>query len=122
MTDTPLLDWIPAHQKHSATSRAAAEAIKPRIGPMHRAILEHLRETEAWASANLVGSTDEEMQRELDMPGSTQRPRRRELQNADLIIKSGTTRKTQSGRLAVVWMLAPRKSASHPDERAERAT
>lgn len=102
----PLLDWTPAHQKHSETSKAAAIAIKPHVGPMHRAILQHLHDTEAWASANLVGSTDEEMQRELDMPGSTQRPRRRELQLAKLIEKSGTTRKTSSGRAAVVWVLA----------------
>ena len=43
---TPLLDWIPAHQRHSPTSKAAAEAIKPRVGPLHREILSYLARVE----------------------------------------------------------------------------
>lgn len=97
MTDQPLFDWLPAHQAHSPTSRAAAEAIKPRIGPLHRVIMSHLQYCQ--------GATDEEMQRELDMAANTQRPRRRELQQAGLILDSGTTRATRSGRQAVVWVL-----------------
>lgn len=101
MTDQPsLLDWIPAHQRHSPISKAAAEAIKPRVGPLHRAILDRLRFYD--------GGTDEELQQDLDMPANTQRPRRRELQVMGLIVDSGKTRATRSGRQAVVWTLAPR--------------
>jgi hypothetical protein len=100
MTDQPsLLDWTPEHQKHSPTSKAAAEAIKPKIGPMHTMIRNFLR---------VCGSaTDEEMQRVLNIPANTQRPRRRELQVTGLIIDSGKTRATRSGRQAVVWVLRP---------------
>jgi len=105
MTDTPLLDWIPAHQRHSPTSKAAAEAIKPRVGPLHREILSYLARVEF---IDGIGATDEKMQRDLDMPANTQRPRRRELQVMGLIVDSGKTRATRSGRQAVVWTLAPR--------------
>ena len=98
MTDQPLLDWTPAHQSHSETSKAAAIAIKPRIGPMHRAILDYLEYS--------GGSTDEELQRFIPMAQNTERPRRRELQKAGLIEDSGKTRQTKSGRAAVVWVLA----------------
>jgi hypothetical protein len=90
MTEQLSLDWTPAHQKHSPTSKAAAEAIKPKIGPMHALILRLLRDG--------FGMTDEEMQWGLDMAANTQRPRRRELQNMKLIENSGTTRPTKSGR------------------------
>lgn len=100
MSETPLLDWLPAHQSHSPTSRAAAEEIKMHVGPMHADILKYL-----WAWGN-DGRTDEEMQLGIPMRENTQRPRRRELQNANLIVKSGTTRATKSGRQAVVWVLA----------------
>lgn len=102
MTDTPLLDWLPAHQKHSPTSRAAAESIKPRVGPMHAQLLEWLM------CSGTYGLTDEGMQL-LGMAQNTQRPRRRELQQAGLIADSGRTRPTSSGRQAVVWILAERK-------------
>lgn len=99
MTDQPdLLNWIPAHQKHSPTSRAAAEAIKPCTGALHIQILDYLED--------MRGATDEEMQAGLDMAANTQRPRRRELQQAGLIVDSGRTRATRSGRQAVVWTLA----------------
>jgi transcription initiation factor IIE alpha subunit len=104
MSETPLLDWLPVHQRHSPTSRAAAEAIKMHVGPMHRVILRFLHDR-SW------GATDEEMQDVLDIKESTQRPRRRELQQAGLIADSGKTRKTESGRRAVVWVLA--QSTSH---------
>lgn len=107
MTDTPLLDWTPPFQRHSPTSRAAAEQIKPRVGPLHRQILDMLARGGA-------GATDEQMQCILNMPANTQRPRRRELQQAGLVVDSGITWATTSGRKAVVWMLATAQSASAP--------
>lgn len=102
MTDTPLLDWTPAHQVHSPTSKAAAEAIKPHIGPMHRKILTCLTDM---FDLGHGGATDAEMQDILKMKESTQRPRRRELQQWGYILDSGRTRATQSGRQAVVWVV-----------------
>lgn len=98
---TDLFTWqdaLPAHQRHSPTSKAAAASIKPRIGPLHRLILRRLQDC-----GNM---TDEEMQVEMGMSANTQRPRRRELQVAGLIVDTGKTRKTRSGRAAVVWSKA----------------
>jgi hypothetical protein len=53
-----------------------------------------------------IGATDEEIQDILGMNPSTQRPRRVELVDAGLIRDSGATRKTRSGRPAVVWVAA----------------
>lgn len=100
MSDTPLLDWTPPYQRHSATSRAAAEAIKPHLGPMHLKIQAYLM--------GRAGATDEEMQLDLKMNGSTQRPRRIDMIRWGLVIDSGKTRATKSGRQAVVWMLRGR--------------
>lgn len=87
----------PPSQAHSPTSRAAAESIKPKVGPLHREILTHL--------GIIFDSTDEEMQTDLSMSPNTQRPRRRELQLMGLVVDSGKTRPTRSGRAAVVWRL-----------------
>jgi hypothetical protein len=45
------------------------------------------------------------MQLALGMNPSTQRPRRIELERRGLVVKDGT-RKTSSGRMAVVWRKA----------------
>lgn len=86
----------PPAQKHSPTSKAAAEKIKKAIGPLHKEILAHLRNC-------IDGATDEEMQTNLEMSANTQRPRRRELELLGRVINTGTTRKTKSGRDAAVW-------------------
>lgn len=86
----------PPAQRHSATSVASAGAIEPISGTLRRTVLNFLRRMPA-------GATDEQMQAALDMNPSTQRPRRIELVEAGLVCDSGTTRKTASGRMAVVW-------------------
>ena len=86
----------PPHQRHSETSRAAAEQIKMRVGPLHQRLLAFLASRDA---------TDEEMQVALDMGANTQRPRRRELQLSGRIVDSGQRRLTKSRREAVVWRL-----------------
>jgi hypothetical protein len=50
------------------------------------------------------GATDEEIQHELQMNPSTQRPRRIELVEAKLVLDSTMKRPTSSGRQAVVWI------------------
>jgi len=51
------------------------------------------------------GATDEELHRILNLDPSTERPRRRELQLAGLVVDSGRQRKTASGRKATVWIV-----------------
>ena len=80
----------------SATSAMAAGSLGPAtLNAMQRRVLELLRD-------NLHGLTDEEQQVALAMNPSTQRPRRIELVQRYLVVGDGT-RKTRSGRMAVVW-------------------
>jgi hypothetical protein len=93
---------LPAHQRHSETSTAAAGAIEPKAATLRRLVLEALR------LRGQQGATDDELQEVLGsvgMSGNTQRPRRVELVRAGLVRDSGTTRPTRSGRRAVVWVV-----------------
>lgn len=90
-------DRLPA-QRHSPTSVAAAEAAKPLAATYRAILLEHIR------SRGIQGVTDEEAQIDLGMDQNTQRPRRVELVRAGLVRDSGRTRRTRSGRQAVVWV------------------
>jgi transcription initiation factor IIE alpha subunit len=65
---------------------------------MQRRVLELLQVTPD-------GLTDEEMQTRLGMNPSTQRPRRIELARRGMVVEAGT-RRTSSGRMAVVWRVA----------------
>jgi len=87
-------------QPHSETSREAAQSIEPVMGTERARVLEFLR------SIGAIGATDEEQQLGMDMSPNTQRPRRIELCNTHppLVIDSGLTRRTISGRQAVVWV------------------
>jgi hypothetical protein len=87
---------FPAHQAHSDTSRAAAAEIRPNAGTLRAKVLDCLRSSS--------GLTDEEIQNWLQMPASTQRPRRVELVRMGLVADSGRRRETMSGRFAVVWV------------------
>ena len=86
------------YQKHSPTSRAAAASID-NAASLRARVYRLIEERESW------GATDIEIQNELNMDGNTERPRRRELQRAGKIKDSGRTRKTPSGRSAVVWVV-----------------
>ena len=88
-------DRLPA-QMHSPTSIAAAEAVEPNAGTQRAKVLARLR----WIAQGL---TDEELQEQIPMAASTERPRRIELVQRGLVRDSGRTRKTRSGRQAVVW-------------------
>lgn len=91
------LDFTPA-QSHSPTSLEAAQAILPKAGTLRRKVLDYI-------AAQADGATDQEIQQALGMDPSTERPRRVELQRAGLVCDSGKTRRTASGRNAVVWIL-----------------
>lgn len=96
-----LFDYIseplPPYVQGSATSRESAESMEPRSATLRRKVLDYLRRC-------ADGATDEEMQRWCNMPANTQRPRRVELVRAGLVVDSGRTRQTGSGRKAVVWV------------------
>ena len=82
------------------TSRDAYDASKSKSKQMEHRILRHLEE------CGDVGATDEEM----DIVFGTEktrsnRPTRHSLTKRGRIVKSGRTRKTQSGRAAIVWVL-----------------
>ena len=84
----------------SATSAKAADSLGPAtLNAMQRRLADFLR------TCGAFGATDEEMQLALGMNPNTQRPRRRELEDAGLIVRDGT-RKTKSRRNADVWRLA----------------
>lgn len=95
------IDFTPApapYQRHSRTSRAAAESIEPKTGTKRAVVLAFLR------GRGPAGATDDEMQREIPMGANTQRPRRVELLAARLIRDSGNERNTAGGDAAVVWV------------------
>lgn len=91
-----LFDDPPA-QQHSATSVAAADGIKPTAARLREMVYDAIKD------AGTHGLTDEQIQDALNMGGSTERPRRRELEQAGRIRDSGKTRLTKSGRKAAVW-------------------
>jgi transcription initiation factor IIE alpha subunit len=81
----------------SVTSAAAADSLDAKtLNAMQRRVYEFISRTP---------STDEEITNELSMNASTVRPRRIELARRGLIVEAGT-RRTTSGRMAVVWRKA----------------
>lgn len=86
----------PPAQRHSRPSCEASQAIKPAAKTLRAQVLNYLL-------ARPEGATDEEIQDDLDMNPSTERPRRIELLTDHLIFNSGQTRETRSGRKATVW-------------------
>ena len=80
----PLFQQPPPYQRHSDTSKAAAERIEPKAGSLRAKVLAYLR---------VEGpSTDKEIQAGLNMQGSTQRPRRIELVESGHVVDSGERR------------------------------
>lgn len=93
--DTP---YVPPFQHHSDTSREAALAIAPRVTELQRRVLDYLKE-------HPQGATDEQLIDGTGLNPSTLRPRRRELQQANIIKDSGRYALTHSGRRAIVWVV-----------------
>lgn len=88
----------PPSVRASATSAKAADSIRGAATALRQRVLDLLR------GMGAVGFTDEEMQVVLAMNPSTQRPRRGELVALGLVVDSGRTRPTRSGRQATVWV------------------
>jgi len=98
--DPPETVPVPAtpYQRHSETSMAAAVQAEPSVKTWLGAVLIWLRLQDD------TGATDEEMQERMNINPSTQRPRRGDLVNRGLVVDSGRTRPTRSGRKATVWV------------------
>ncbi len=92
--------YLPPHQWHSDTSRAAAEAIAPKFGTMTRDVLLQL-------SRFPEGLTDEEGQQAAGMQGNSYRPCRVSLMDKGFVVDSGHRRKTHQRKDAVVWCVTP---------------
>jgi len=90
------------YQAHSDTSHSAAESMRALAGRLRARVYACI------VSHGAAGLTDEEIQAELEMQGSTQRPRRVELVRAGLVVDSGLRRRTTAWRSAVVWKGATR--------------
>ena len=88
------------YQSRSATSRAAALSVEPKTGTQRAVVLAFLR------GRGPVGATGEQMQALRPLTANTQRPRRVELVQARLVMNSGSTSTTDSGKDAVVWIAA----------------
>ena len=99
MDELPLDGEALPCQRHSATSRAAAEQAAEGAGNQRQKVL-------AYLLSRPLGATDEEIQEALGMNPSTQRPRRVELVAQGKVKDSRTVRKTRSGRNATVWQCA----------------
>jgi hypothetical protein len=94
----PLPPWTGLESETRATSFAAAVAVVPDVQTLREEVYQYM-----WR-AGPEGRTDEENQIGLKMTGNTERPRRRELQDAGRIFSTSRTRLTSSGRRAVVWV------------------
>lgn len=91
------------HVHGSATSRAAAQSMRPKMGALHEITLRAFRE------AGEAGLTDEQLDRDWCVRANyakTLRPRRIELTALGHLKDSGRTATTVSGRAAKVWVLA----------------
>ena len=93
----------------SATSEAAA-----------RSIAQHMPELRlrVWCAVELAGwagITAEELESACEMPGNTVRPRLVELREDGLVMDSGRTRRTESGRSATIYVTreAAKEHAPH---------
>jgi hypothetical protein len=84
--------------KGSVTSEDAADSMESEAATLRAQVYKFIK------ALGEKGATDEEVQLATNMVGNTQRPRRRELQLKGRVVDSGRTRKTQSGRNAVVWV------------------
>jgi hypothetical protein len=91
----------------SPTSQVAAAAIAGDAKYIRQRVFNFIR------SCREYGATDPEIAQALQLSSDTARPRRVDLRNADMIVDSGRTRPTQSGRPATVWIVSPKIGFFH---------
>jgi hypothetical protein len=101
MTQTTFFDSnyeIPAHQRHSDTSRAAALSVAHKFPALQIKMLNVLKQG---------ALTDEELCTAMNMEGNSERPCRVSLVKKGYVVDTGERRIVRSGRKAVVWGVAP---------------
>lgn len=96
--DQPLDFPIARSADLPATSHEAADSMQPVIEKVRRQILSFLSQTPD-------GATDDELEVALGLKHQTASATRRGLVIAGLVWDTGKTRKTRSGRNAIVWAL-----------------
>ena len=101
---------VPSRSNAKVTSYAASVAMLPHAGTLRRRILGHL------VARGILGATDGEIQEALQLKGSTERPRRKELQDGGFVEDSGLIRLTDSGRAAVVWRATDKATIDAPKQ------
>jgi len=74
----------------------------------------------AYLTEHPEGATDEQIADALGLAGNTARPRRRELEQSNLIKDSGRYALTKSGRKATLWVLAQSERAPYSNANAAR--
>jgi len=89
----------------SATSREAAEEIKPHVNALQAQVLDFIRDQGDY------GATDPEVCEQTGLRPDTARARRCELRDAGLVRDSAQRRLTDSGRQAVVWIASDSSAA-----------
>ena len=92
-----LFGGVPPHVKNSETSLEAAEEILPHVTSIASEILDYIRDM------TFIGATCDEVERKLKIPHQTASARFIELERKGVIFKTDVTRKTRSGRRAVVY-------------------
>jgi predicted ArsR family transcriptional regulator len=95
VTDLPLFMRDAPHNG-TRTSRNAAAAVRSRLPVLEGRVLVYL-------AGCPLGATNDELEVALKISGNTLRPRVVELRARGLIRDTGSTRKTRSGRSAIVW-------------------
>ena len=91
-------DLRPPFQRASATSKAAAEAVRPKTPSYRAGIVGFVK------GRGHQGATNEELCEELGIKLQTVCPRVLELREMGELVDSGRTRETRSKRKAVVWV------------------
>lgn len=84
----------------SPTSRRAAKRAEPGAATIAARILSELRRQGA------VGSTDDQLEIALQIPGNSLRGRRQWLEKTGRICRSNRERDTRTGSPAVVWVIS----------------
>lgn len=92
------------------TSREARQKTQPIASKLARRVFEYL------ASRDTEGATDSEIEQALELPGNTERPRRRWLVTHGFVEDSGETRPTPSGCNAAVWIVTGKPLPSRQTE------
>jgi hypothetical protein len=92
---------LPPFVAGSDTSEAAAVSMFGRAPTLREMVLGELRRRAA------DGATNDELEAFFEWPHQTLSPRVRELVLKGHVVDSGNRRRTRSGRMAIVWRVAP---------------